>query len=943
MSRILSRQDFRSFQIPDFRYFLEGPDPVIYPYQITFSEGRYEPFVILHTSGSTGIPKPVVLAQGTLATVDAYQLIRLLGGKETIGPSLRGKRLLLGFPLFHAAGLQFIFGFGVYYGVIIVIPPAQGPLTAEVVDRSLSISKAHTAALPPSLVVDLYRNPNHHENVRSLDCLLYAGGPLPDEVGSGMCHMTELTMVVGATEYPLSPLEPVKPEYWQYVKFSRYGGCFFRPCHETDVYEQVFVKEKELELFQGIFATFPNLDEYSLNDLYQPHPTEPGLWRFRGRTDDLIIFTTAEKLNPTDMETLISSHPAISSALVGGHGKSQSCLLVEPEEPLRSFEEELRFLDEIWPIIERANQVAPSYGRVMRDFVVLTHLSKPPVRAGKGTVQRTATLQMYKEEIDQLYYNPALPGTSSKHLIHAEHLPKEDLMGVLGRLIQLGARIPGNLLPTTNLLDYGLDSWKVVAICKHINAFLLEARPDLHPVEPRTIYEHPTIKGIELVLKGDSGLAEGTDRAQEMQAVYNHCLQAIPQVRDSRRSHPPEAMVILLTGSSGSLGSYILKELFVRQPNARVYCLNRTQNTEERQTHSFTAKGISPDFPNVTFLVGDVGKSRLGLEPAAYEALTSELTTIIHNAWKLDFNQSLDQYAQSDLRGVGNLLNLAAECNHQIQFDFISTTSAIRKTAKGQIMEQIEDDWSAAQAMGYAESNLVAERLVAAAAKNQLIDATISRVGQMAGPTTHDGVWPEHEWFPTLVACSSALGKLPESLGTFSRIDWIPVDVAARVLLELFLPESGDQSLKDDVNGTIALDGIASAEPPVKVFHVVNPSETNWADLVPLLMSTVPTIDGTIPYTQWLTLCKKSLSQFQDNALSRVALLLPFFDTIEQETMSEPLGRVDTTRAWEASLALRALGPVSGELLGNWVRQWELGAGLTQSEMMKAGADAITI
>ncbi|KAL8679988.1 MAG: hypothetical protein Q9224_006986, partial [Gallowayella concinna] len=425
---------------------------------MSFSEGRRKPFVILHTSGSTGIPKPVVLNHGTLSAVDAYQIIPSLGGEATMGPSLRGKRLLLGFPLFHAAGVQYTFGYGVYYGVIIAFPQTQGPLTAESVDRCLSLSYAHATALPPSLVVDLSNNADRHDRIRSLDCLIYAGGPLPKDVGNQVSQLTRLTMHVGATEYPLAPLEPVQARDWQYVKFSPYAGVSFRPQDSLDVFEQVFVRYDGLNLFQGIFATFPNLYEYSMGDLYQLHPTEPGLWRLHGRTDDLIIFTTAEKLNPTDMESIISSHPGISAALVGGHGRTQCFLLIEPEKVLRSSEEETTFVNDIWATVERANDIAPSYGKVMKDFILLTHEAKPPVRAGKGTVRRKPTMQLYEPEIDVLYQAPELP--RSKHLLDQEFVSEENLTDALVRLVKLGARLSVEPLPNANLLDLGLDSWK---------------------------------------------------------------------------------------------------------------------------------------------------------------------------------------------------------------------------------------------------------------------------------------------------------------------------------------------------------------------------------------------------------------------------------------------------------------------------------------------------
>ncbi len=54
--------------------------------------GRKRPFCVLHTSGSTEIPKPVFITYGTFACNDAHQLIPKLGGKPTLMNFLKGKR-----------------------------------------------------------------------------------------------------------------------------------------------------------------------------------------------------------------------------------------------------------------------------------------------------------------------------------------------------------------------------------------------------------------------------------------------------------------------------------------------------------------------------------------------------------------------------------------------------------------------------------------------------------------------------------------------------------------------------------------------------------------------------------------------------------------------------------------------------------------------------------
>lgn len=147
-----------------------------YPYNGTFSEMRDKTFVILHTSGSTGIPKPVFVTHGTFACNDAHQLIPDLGGKPTTVEYFKRKRLFLAFPLFHAANLTFTIGYSVYSGVICVLPP-PGPLTADVVNAVHTYGNLDGSLLPPSIIIDLYNNPEYLINMtRKLEFAAYVGG-----------------------------------------------------------------------------------------------------------------------------------------------------------------------------------------------------------------------------------------------------------------------------------------------------------------------------------------------------------------------------------------------------------------------------------------------------------------------------------------------------------------------------------------------------------------------------------------------------------------------------------------------------------------------------------------------------------------------------------------------------------------------------------------------
>jgi thioester reductase-like protein len=88
--------------------------------------------------------------------------------------------------------------------------------------------------------------------------------------------------------------------------------------------------------------------------------------------------------------------------------------------------------------------------------------------------------------------------------------------------------------------------------------------------------------------------------------------------------------------------------------------------------------------------------------------------------------------------------------------------------------EDLIEDPDVVLKQGYAESKHIAERLCYEASKTTGVPTTILRVGQIGGPTRAEGIWNRNEWFPSLIATSERIGKIPASLGA-NELDWIPV------------------------------------------------------------------------------------------------------------------------------------------------------------------------
>lgn len=109
-----------------------------------------------------------------------------------------------------------------------------------------------------------------------------------------------------------------EPEDWIYFSFHPYANFDFREI-EPGIFEHYAVRKDEyVAQFQGLFHTFPDVEETSLKDLYTQHPRKPDLWLYKGRTDDTVVLSSGEKILPTDMEAIVSTHPAVSACLVVG-------------------------------------------------------------------------------------------------------------------------------------------------------------------------------------------------------------------------------------------------------------------------------------------------------------------------------------------------------------------------------------------------------------------------------------------------------------------------------------------------------------------------------------------------------------------------------------------------------------------------------------------------
>lgn len=407
-----ARKSMKVISIPELDELLSATQSSRpYPYERDIGHASKEPFVALHTSGSTGLPKMTVLTHGAFAACDAFQRIPSLGHSPTIIESLRGRRAFLGMPLSLASGVFALLAMPVFYDVIPVLGPPIS-LTAEIIDEIHGSGNIQASIIRASILEDIANTPLYLERLAGLDCVLNGGCALSQTAGDQIIKKTSIISYMGSTETLLLPIDLPEREDWQFYDFSPCIGAEFRHYCQ-DLYELVIVRNAEHEEYQPIFAVFPHLSEYFMKDLYSKHPSKPGLWRYAGRCNNVITFSHGNKLNVLPMERIITNHSEVSAAVIVGEARNQSALLIESRQPLWSHVDKMRMVESIWPQVERANNICRDYGRISRDRIIFSLPEMPMVRAKKGGIERNSTVKRYEKKIDALYAAKNLDATKT--------------------------------------------------------------------------------------------------------------------------------------------------------------------------------------------------------------------------------------------------------------------------------------------------------------------------------------------------------------------------------------------------------------------------------------------------------------------------------------------------------------------------------------------------
>ena len=782
---------------------------------------------ILHSSGSTGFPKPIFLTN--------YQC--LANFRKSFG-----LRLFNISPLFHSHALMEL-GRAFYTRATSYLGNHSLAITYQNLIDALKVAKPQQISAVPYVIKLLAERQEGVEALAKPQLVLYGGSSCPDDLGDRLVAQgVNLVANYGATETGqiMTSFRPDGDKEWQYMRLHR-------PVADYTLMDEISPGVFECVALDGLPSKGPSNSKapfsdknpensFRTSDLFTKHPDpkKGNYYKYLSRLDDRITLVNGEKVLPIPMEGRVREEELVGECVVFGFQRTVPGALIFRAPGKAPHLNNDEFLETIWPAVEAANARAETFSRIPKDLVIIKGAEVTYPRTDKGTCIRAQVYEQFKEDIQGAYLR--FEGTGQKKGTLALSVSElEDWL--LSRFRDdLDVQLEN---AETDIFSAGVDSLQTTRVWRCIVRDL-DLGDQSGELSQNIVFEKGTVKALaqHLYQMRTGQEFESEDELQVMRELiekYSHFTH-----HNAILTKQPESEVVVVTGGTGNLGAFIIAELLKRPSVSEVWALVRAPGQAAagaRLWKALSDRKISlsdEECAKLHAVSSDLSQANLGLNSYVIEHLLSSTTSIIHSAWAVNFNLGVRSFEQQHIRGTYNLINfcLRSKLPEAARFFFCSSVSAASNTPKpASIQESKIEDLSHAQLMGYGRSKLVTEHITHNAMVSTGMHARVLRIGQLGGDTK-SAYWNETEAVALMFRSALTTGALP---ALDERPSWLPVDQCAQVITEI----------------------ACSSSPPSDsnlVYHLVNPKTFSWKnDLLPALKrgSSLPEFEIVSP-KEWL-------------------------------------------------------------------------------------------
>ncbi len=383
------------------------------------------------------------------------------------------------------------------------------------------------------------------------------------------------------------------------------------------------------------------------------------------------------------------------------------------------------------------------------------------------------------------------------------------------------------------------------------------------------LYESGTLRAfIEVVRRAQRGgavlrPADDDPATWRAHARLPEEIQYAPVLEATDLPSLAAARHIFLTGATGFLGAFLLRELLTRTP-AQISCLVRARGGAgglERLRQGLRKYALWDDrfAARIRAVPGDLRELRLGLTPRAWDLLSEQVDTIFHCGAQVSYVQPYSAHKATNVDGTVEVLRLAARGRlkplHHVSSIAVFGPSGYFSDQRLVTEDEPLDDHleHLRYDIGYSASKWVAEKLVWEAARRGL-PVHVYRPGFIMGHS-RTGVGNGEDFMARSIKGCIQLGACPDLPA--QRKEFVPVDFVSAAIVRIaagagapgrayhLVPPKAEESL--DMNGFFRvlaqcgypLEVLSYADWVQRLMQDPNVAENALCPLIPMLFERV--------------------------------------------------------------------------------------------------------
>ena len=425
-------------------------------------------------------------------------------------------------------------------------------------------------------------------------------------------------------------------------------------------------------------------------------------------------------------------------------------------------------------------------------------------------------------------------------------------------------------------------------------------------VSVQNLYDAPSPRRMALSLQHPEA-----NKVPDICAIMRNDSQLPNDILPASSELPESRNVVLLTGASGFLGAFFLRDLLLDPDIEQVICLVRAASNAEagqRLQQNLQQYGVwQQDFSlRIKALASDISEPYLALDRISYERLAQQCDLIYHLAAHVNYIQPYSAHYAGNVLGTLNILRFAVKGKSK-PLHYVSTIAVFGPASLFSPVTRISegDDLTPflagmEYASGYSQSEWVVEQLIWQA-KDRGVPLAVYRPGFITGDS-ETGAGNPTDFIARLIKGCIQLGATPLLFN--QRDEFIPVNYVSAALLHI----SRD-------NRNLA-----------KAYHLVPPDPTlsvDFNDFFALLNQCGYPLQP-LSYTEWLA--RLETAQSAENPLT---VLLPMLSeaVYRQKTrweLYENMPVYDTRNMRQAleNMHYPPFSPMNRQLLMRYLNDW---------------------